>query len=209
MTYNIQERCEHYNTTVDSCDCPARLYNPTRVCKHMEFIIMNEPLLSFDDESIPLVRSSVIHPQEQHITITIPTTPPPLTRNTTIPPSPPRLHRSVAISWVVPPNSNAILTWEQERSIDALYWECDGCGNFRIDCTCHNNRRKRPRLEEPSEESFKKMKKEQCTICLEQHDKTTSCKTQCGHYFHKDCITKWAKRSFSCPLCRTQLTPVQ
>ncbi len=187
MTYNIQERCEHYNTTIDSCDCPARVYHPERPCKHMNHVV--EGFLSFLDP--PLVITITSTPPARHIPL--------------FPPTPPPLRRSIAAPLLNPIH---FISWEEERAIDSLYWECDGCGHFIADCTC-SQQRKRPRLEEPSEESFKKMKKEQCSICLEQHDKKLSCTTQCGHHFHKDCINQWTNRYSTCPLCRTQLTPVQ
>lgn len=47
----------------------------------------------------------------------------------------------------------------------------------------------------------------QCSICLEQMDKsTTVARSPCGHCFHKACISKWlVERRRTCPLCNFQL----
>ena len=31
-------------------------------------------------------------------------------------------------------------------------------------------------------------------------------KTQCDHYFCRECIAQWTAQSGNCPLCRTRLT---
>ncbi|XP_061341933.1 probable E3 ubiquitin-protein ligase XERICO [Gastrolobium bilobum] len=55
-----------------------------------------------------------------------------------------------------------------------------------------------------------------CSICLEKlRDGSNSklVRTKCSHVFHEDCITEWlqhciAHQSYSCPLCRCQITYV-
>ncbi|KAI9604623.1 hypothetical protein KEM48_002377 [Puccinia striiformis f. sp. tritici PST-130] len=47
---------------------------------------------------------------------------------------------------------------------------------------------------------------QQCAICLEslenrQHGEVKK-RTNCSHFFHEDCVSKWAKKGATCPLCR-------
>ena len=44
-------------------------------------------------------------------------------------------------------------------------------------------------------------REETCAICLEKCKK----KTPCGHYFHRQCIDTWRRRSARCPVCRRRL----
>lgn len=47
-----------------------------------------------------------------------------------------------------------------------------------------------------------------CSICLDIIDKKDEFKTECNHYFHKDCINRWDESNFSgnkCPNCRQQI----
>jgi hypothetical protein len=48
---------------------------------------------------------------------------------------------------------------------------------------------------------------ENCGVCLEKLDVSNlSKKTNCSHFFHKDCILKWLKiGKNSCPICRKNL----
>lgn len=46
--------------------------------------------------------------------------------------------------------------------------------------------------------------KPDCSICLEEISK--GCELMCKHYFHKECIAEWIKRSNSCPLCKREMT---
>ncbi|KAL2468911.1 RING/U-box superfamily protein [Forsythia ovata] len=50
-----------------------------------------------------------------------------------------------------------------------------------------------------------------CAICLEEYhcEETIRCITQCGHYFHADCIDQWLQKSQTCPVCRTSLSDVK
>lgn len=49
----------------------------------------------------------------------------------------------------------------------------------------------------------KEMKNEECPICYCKYSKKKKIRIlKCNHYFHKKCINKWIKRSFSCPICR-------
>jgi hypothetical protein len=42
-----------------------------------------------------------------------------------------------------------------------------------------------------------------CSICLETDTKETHT-TNCGHIFHKSCISTWLKEKNSCPMCRKE-----
>ncbi|QCE12393.1 E3 ubiquitin-protein ligase [Vigna unguiculata] len=48
-----------------------------------------------------------------------------------------------------------------------------------------------------------KTKTENCSICMEDlrftHELSS---TPCDHYFHHQCIVKWFKISYTCPICR-------
>lgn len=41
-----------------------------------------------------------------------------------------------------------------------------------------------------------------CSICLENNNLENSISLPCKHNFHKDCITKWFKKSIYCPYCK-------
>jgi len=42
-----------------------------------------------------------------------------------------------------------------------------------------------------------------CSICLSDFKVNESIyKTDCGHYYHKDCILKHFSNSYNCPMCR-------
>ena len=49
-------------------------------------------------------------------------------------------------------------------------------------------------------------KKEMCSICLNHIIKAQY--VNCGHYFHKKCITKWMKINNTCPVCRIQFSRI-
>lgn len=50
---------------------------------------------------------------------------------------------------------------------------------------------------------------QECSICLEEMDvskkKAKARKLKCGHYFHQECMSMWAKRDKTCPYCRKEL----
>ena len=52
-------------------------------------------------------------------------------------------------------------------------------------------------------ECYKK-EEHDCSICLEKIDKKDIKTTDCGHYFHKNCLKEWTDKSVgvSCPNCR-------
>ena len=43
-----------------------------------------------------------------------------------------------------------------------------------------------------------------CTICLTPFE-NNACKTKCGHFYHRECISKWWQRSEKCPVCQSAL----
>jgi hypothetical protein len=45
-----------------------------------------------------------------------------------------------------------------------------------------------------------------CSVCLNKTNDLNSVKLNCGHIFHKSCISKWIKTKNTCPLCRTVIT---
>lgn len=46
----------------------------------------------------------------------------------------------------------------------------------------------------------------QCSICLENFSNQNDvCKTNCNHYFHKNCLQTWSEKKFNCPVCRSDL----
>lgn len=49
---------------------------------------------------------------------------------------------------------------------------------------------------------------ETCSICLENINIVDEFKTECGHYFHKNCINEWdqsGRAKNQCPNCRQQM----
>jgi len=46
-----------------------------------------------------------------------------------------------------------------------------------------------------------------CSICLEDNAKILF-KTECKHYFHKDCLIKWLRKNMTCPLCRKEIKSI-
>ena len=59
-------------------------------------------------------------------------------------------------------------------------------------------------------ESFQDVQREEveaCSICLQDMDaKSRISRSPCGHYFHKECISKWIiERRITCPLCNDDL----
>ena len=45
------------------------------------------------------------------------------------------------------------------------------------------------------------VKPDDCPICTEPLPASLR-PTKCGHYFHKQCLETWLKKSTSCPVCR-------
>lgn len=43
-----------------------------------------------------------------------------------------------------------------------------------------------------------------CPICFESINQSSAIKTNCGHFFHNDCVKTWFKKSLCCPLCRNE-----
>uniref|UniRef100_A0A914L0E6 RING-type E3 ubiquitin transferase n=1 Tax=Meloidogyne incognita TaxID=6306 RepID=A0A914L0E6_MELIC len=49
----------------------------------------------------------------------------------------------------------------------------------------------------------------ECSICQKTFKKGKNIhNTECGHYFHWDCIKEWRKRENSCPMCRVELKTI-
>jgi len=51
-------------------------------------------------------------------------------------------------------------------------------------------------------ECYKKINNHICSICLEKTTNNDTYITDCNHYFHKKCISKWNNKSSKCPNCR-------
>ena len=46
----------------------------------------------------------------------------------------------------------------------------------------------------------------ECLICLEEQKiGSWACKLQCGHLYHKQCISEWLEKHCTCPVCRFEL----
>lgn len=52
---------------------------------------------------------------------------------------------------------------------------------------------------------------EKCSICLSQlaHSFPLAQLKRCKHMFHSECLTSWHKVKFTCPLCRSHLSPMR
>ena len=52
----------------------------------------------------------------------------------------------------------------------------------------------------------------ECALCLEPIRRRMAVCTECGNGMHKHCLDKWklqcvlSERTFTCPLCRAELT---
>ena len=54
--------------------------------------------------------------------------------------------------------------------------------------------------------NFKEVHENGCSICGIEQIKIEDLKVlQCNHVWHRECITQWFKRSYSCPLCRNTI----
>jgi hypothetical protein len=42
-----------------------------------------------------------------------------------------------------------------------------------------------------------------CPVCLEPIE--TPLRTECGHFYHFECIRRWARVNPTCPVCRADL----
>lgn len=45
-----------------------------------------------------------------------------------------------------------------------------------------------------------------CSICLEFKDNDVIVATECGHVFHKNCVSPWILQQGTCPSCRVRVT---
>jgi hypothetical protein len=46
----------------------------------------------------------------------------------------------------------------------------------------------------------------ECCFCLEEYcEDAVIVKTPCGHYMHKECLSRWLQTSYLCPICRGDL----
>ncbi len=69
-----------------------------------------------------------------------------------------------------------------------------------------------PASNEPNIKSFPTIKAQElehikdddCPICMNKYSSMPVVKTNCNHYFHKKCISKW--KNPDCPLCRQHMT---
>lgn len=58
------------------------------------------------------------------------------------------------------------------------------------------------KIEDESRKERSKLKTSACPICLEaMHGSVVV--LSCGHIFHKECQSEWAKMNSACPVCRT------
>ncbi|CAD8168072.1 unnamed protein product [Paramecium octaurelia] len=44
-----------------------------------------------------------------------------------------------------------------------------------------------------------------CTICLEDSGSPVEIQLECGHVFHKECISEWLSREKHCPVCKRDI----
>ena len=54
--------------------------------------------------------------------------------------------------------------------------------------------------------NFPEVQEKGCSICGQEQIKIEDLKVlQCNHVWHRECITKWFKNNYSCPLCRNTI----
>jgi hypothetical protein len=76
--------------------------------------------------------------------------------------------------------------------------------------------KKQKALEKINKATIKlKRKKDVCPICLEKIDKKNIVETNCGHFFHRNCINNWCLQKArdnmdcKCPICKKNLPEIQ
>lgn len=47
-----------------------------------------------------------------------------------------------------------------------------------------------------------------CSICMEVNEDYTMVAAECGHVFHKECVTPWIQQAGTCPSCRVRISAV-
>lgn len=45
-----------------------------------------------------------------------------------------------------------------------------------------------------------------CSICMELNEEDVIVATECGHLFHKGCVSPWIQQAGTCPSCRVRVT---
>jgi len=48
-----------------------------------------------------------------------------------------------------------------------------------------------------------------CPICLNNLDSNEFIMTPCKHLYHYYCLDEWMKQKAECPICKTQLPPIE
>mmetsp|Transcript_7725 Transcript_7725/g.8974 ORF Transcript_7725/g.8974 Transcript_7725/m.8974 type:complete len:525 (+) Transcript_7725:75-1649(+) len=71
--------------------------------------------------------------------------------------------------------------WERRKSLEEENEEacCSGCSSGSV-CNSHN----------------------ECSICYEPNSVGVTVLGECGHRFHRECISRWLNDKESCPICR-------
>lgn len=54
------------------------------------------------------------------------------------------------------------------------------------------------------EPTSKRIKLEECSICIDYILESDKKITSCNHIFHKECLDKWLTLNRKCPYCRTE-----
>ncbi len=49
------------------------------------------------------------------------------------------------------------------------------------------------------------VEKKGCAICLTDLESERVIKLPCEHFFHKECLVNWLRRSTVCPMCRNDI----
>ncbi|CAD8090328.1 unnamed protein product [Paramecium sonneborni] len=52
---------------------------------------------------------------------------------------------------------------------------------------------------------IEKLTNDCCTICLEDSGNSVEIQLECGHVFHKECISEWLSREKHCPVCKRDI----
>lgn len=68
----------------------------------------------------------------------------------------------------------------------------------------HNKTNENKNVKNSGSES--KVQSVDCSICMEVNESYVMAAAECGHIFHKECVTPWIQQAGTCPSCRVRIS---